>query len=110
MESTTLTAARRAESPPRPGIATLEPLFRPRSVAVIGASRDPRTVGGALFHNLLTTGFGGAVHPVNARSPVVQSVAAFPSVEAIPGEVDLAIVVVPAAATLARSRPAGGRV
>ena len=76
---------------------TLEPLFRPRSVAVIGASRRRDSIGGAILHNLLEQGFQGPVYPVNPSASHVQSVASYPSVEAIPGEVDLAVVVVPAA-------------
>jgi len=75
---------------------TLEPLFRPRSVAVIGASRRRDAIGGAILHNLLEQGFQGPVYPVNPVAPHVQSVAAYSSVEAIPGTVDLAIIVVPA--------------
>jgi acetyl coenzyme A synthetase (ADP forming)-like protein len=96
-----------AVAAPRPDVSTLEALFRPRSVAVIGASRDPATIGGAIFHNLLSHGFDGPVYPVNPKSPVVQSVAAYPSIEAIPGEVDLAIVVVPAALVLATVEACG---
>jgi acetyl coenzyme A synthetase (ADP forming)-like protein len=101
MNDTTATTLQRVPASTKPDLDTLVPLFRPRSVAVIGASRDPGTVGGALFHNLLSTGFSGAVYPVNPKSSVVQSVAAYPTIEAIPGEVDLAIIVVPAAVSLA---------
>jgi acetyl coenzyme A synthetase (ADP forming)-like protein len=82
--------------PTASSIESLEPLIRPRSVAVIGASRDPGTIGGAIFHNLLRQGFTGPVYPVNPRSPVVQSVAAYPTIEEVPGPVDLAVIVVPA--------------
>uniref|UniRef100_A0A832HZQ2 ATP-grasp domain-containing protein n=1 Tax=Eiseniibacteriota bacterium TaxID=2212470 RepID=A0A832HZQ2_UNCEI len=84
----------------KPGPETLVPLLRPRSVAVIGASRDVQTIGGALFKNILTRGFNGPVYPVNPKSPFIQSVAAYPSIEAVPGAVDLAFVVVPAAQAL----------
>jgi len=79
------------------GGAGLEAIFRPRSIAVIGASRDRATVGGALFHNLIKHDFQGAVYPVNPKSPVVQSVRAYPTVESLPEAVDLAIIVVPGA-------------
>ncbi len=88
-------------------VASLEPLFRPRSVAVIGASRDPGSIGGAIFHNLLSHGFNGPVYPVNPKSGVIQSVAAYPSIEAAPGDVDLAIVVVPAAHVIATVEACG---
>lgn len=79
------------------GGAGLEAVFRPRSIAVIGASRDRGTVGGAIFHNLLKHDYQGAVYPVNPKSPTVQSVRAYPSITDVPEVVDLAIVVVPAA-------------
>ena len=68
-----------------------------RSVAVIGASRDPATIGGRLLRNLITQPFTGVVYPVNPTSPAVQGVVAYRSVSEIPGEVELAFVVVPAA-------------
>ena len=76
----------------------IEALLRPRSVAVIGASRQRGTIGAEIFHNLITRGFEGVVYPVNSKAPVVQSVQAYPSIDAVPGPVDLAVVVVPAAA------------
>jgi acetyl coenzyme A synthetase (ADP forming)-like protein len=91
------TSAAPVPAPPvRSGPSGLDALFRPRSVAVIGASRDPGSIGGAIFHNLLANGFNGAVHPVNPGAAVVQSVAAHRSIEEVPGEVDLAVIVVPA--------------
>jgi acetyl coenzyme A synthetase (ADP forming)-like protein len=74
----------------------LDAIFRPRSVAVIGASRRPGSIGAAIFRNLLEHGFEGPVYPVNPSARVVQSVLAWPSVTAIPGDVDLAVIVVPA--------------
>ncbi len=74
---------------------SIEPLLRPRSVAVIGASRKRYTVGGEAFHNLITSGFTGTVYPVNPTTDVVQAIKAYPSVLDIPGEVDLALIVVP---------------
>jgi len=79
---------------------SLEPLLRPRSVAVIGASRRRDAIGGAILHNLLEQGFQGPVYPVNPSSTHVQSVASYPDIESIPGPVDLAIIVVPAAHVL----------
>ena len=77
-------------------VNALKLFFNPRAVAVIGASRKRGTIGGEIFHNLLSFGFEGAVYPVNPTAQVVQSVPAYPSVEAIPGPVDLAIIVVSA--------------
>ena len=77
-------------------VNALKLFFNPRAVAVIGASRQRGTIGGEIFHNLLNYGFNGPVYPVNPTTDVVQSVPAYPSVEAIAGPVDLAVVVVPA--------------
>ncbi|MGD0319915.1 MAG: GNAT family N-acetyltransferase, partial [Nitrososphaerales archaeon] len=70
--------------------------FRPRSVAVIGASREKGSIGGELFRNLIEADFSGPVYPVNRDATVVQSVAAYRSVLECPGPVDLAFIVVPA--------------
>jgi len=77
-------------------LAGVRRLFYPRVVAVIGASRDPKTVGGAVFRNILGSGFSGAVFPVNRSAAAVGGVRAYPSILDIPGDVDLAVIVVPA--------------
>jgi acetyl coenzyme A synthetase (ADP forming)-like protein len=69
-------------------------------VAVIGASRERGTIGAEIFHNLIAQGFQGVVYPVNPKANVVQSVQAYPTIEAVPGPVDLAVIVVPAAVAL----------
>ncbi|HEY7728699.1 MAG TPA: CoA-binding protein, partial [Candidatus Eisenbacteria bacterium] len=79
---------------------SLERLLRPRSIAVVGASRRRDAIGGAVLRNLIDQGFQGPVYPVNPTAPHVQSVPAYPDVESIPGEVDLAVIVVPAARVL----------
>lgn len=78
-------------------VNAMRTFLAPSSVAVIGASRDSTTIGGQLFHNLLTTEFRGPVYPVNPRSPVVHGVVAYPSVKDVPGDVDVAFIAVPAA-------------
>jgi len=77
-------------------VAAMEKFFRPRGIAVIGASRERGTIGGELFRNLMETGFQGPVYPVNAKAEVVQSVVAYHSVLDCPGPVDLAFIVTPA--------------
>jgi acetyl coenzyme A synthetase (ADP forming)-like protein len=76
-------------------MSSLDVLFRPRAVAVVGASRDRRSVGGAILHNLLTFEFQGQVFPVNPKASVVHSLKCYPTVEAIPDPVDLAVIAVP---------------
>lgn len=78
-------------------VNALKLFFNPRAVAVIGASRLRGTIGGEIFHNLLSYGFQGPVYPVNPTTEVIQCVPAYSSVEAIAGPVDLAIIIVPAA-------------
>jgi acetyltransferase len=75
--------------------AGLDGLFRPRSVAVIGASRRPGSIGRQVVANLVGGGFTGPVYPVNPKAEVVLSIPAYADVAAIPGPVDLAVLVVP---------------
>ncbi len=84
--------------------ASVGTLLSPGSIAVIGASRSRGTIGGEVFHNLLATGFNGPVYPVNPAARVVQSIAAYSSVRDLPGPVDLAVIVVPAASVLDAAR------
>lgn len=74
---------------------SLDPLFRPESVAVIGASRNPGTIGFQIVDNLVRHGFQGIVYPVNPNARFIHSFPAFPSISAVPGPVDMAVVVVP---------------
>jgi acetyl coenzyme A synthetase (ADP forming)-like protein len=88
-------------------IAALSAFLKPRSVAVIGASRSRGTIGGEVFHNLLEAEFDGPVYPVNPNASVVQSVAAFKGIEQVPEPVDLAVIVVPAPAVAEVARACG---
>ena len=74
---------------------TLDAILKPRSIAVIGASRMSATIGHQIFANLLRYGFTGAVYPVNPNATSIQSVRAYPDVGSLPERPDLAIVVVP---------------
>ncbi len=75
----------------------LDELFRPSSVAVIGASNKPGKVGTYLFRNILEAGFKGVVYPVNPSSKSVSGVRCYPSIEELPETPDLGVVIVPAA-------------
>jgi acetate---CoA ligase (ADP-forming) len=77
-------------------LGELDVIFKPKSVAVIGASNNPSKLGWYIMHNLLTYGFKGTVYPVNPDAQEIHSVKAYPSISAIPDPVDLAVVVVPA--------------
>lgn len=77
--------------------ASMKVFFEPKSIAVIGAGRRRGTIGAEIFFNLVRAGFQGVVYPVNEKARVVGSVHAYPRVTDIPDEIDLAIIVVPAA-------------
>ena len=79
---------------------SLEPLFRPRSIAVLGASSSPTRIGGRPVAGLIANRFEGAIYPVNPRSETIQGLPAFASVKDIPHPVDLAICTVPASALM----------
>jgi acetyltransferase len=74
----------------------LEHLFKPRSVALIGASDRPHSVGATVMHNLLRGGFGGPVWPVNLRHARICGRAAYRTVESLPAAPDLAVICTPA--------------
>ena len=76
--------------------ASLRPLFEPRSVAVIGASRRRGSIGGELFRNVIEDDFVGSAYPVNRDGGSVAGVRAYRSVTEIPDEVDVVVVCVPA--------------
>jgi acetyl coenzyme A synthetase (ADP forming)-like protein len=76
--------------------ASLRSVFAPRAVAVAGASRDPASVGGALFRNLLHWGFTGAVYPVNPAANSIAGVKAYANVGELPEAPELVFIAVPA--------------
>ncbi len=78
-----------------PRSTTLDALFRPRSIAVIGASRRKGAIGFEITRNLINFEFPGAVYPVNPNAQTVHSIRCHSSVLAIQDEVDLAFIVVP---------------
>jgi acetate---CoA ligase (ADP-forming) len=80
--------------------ATLDPLVRPRSVAVVGASDDPTRIGGRPIAYMKAQGFQGSVWPVNPRRERVQGLPAFASVSTLPEAPDAAVVAVPVEAAL----------
>lgn len=77
---------------------SLQPLLRPRAVAVVGASRDPASVGRRILDALVRAGFNGPVYPINPKAEHIGSIRAYPRVSEIRDQVDLAVVAVPASA------------
>jgi acetyltransferase len=74
----------------------LDVFFRPRSVAVIGATERAGHVGRSILWNLISSPFGGTVYPVNPKRAAVLGIRSYPSIKAIPERVDLAVIVTPA--------------
>lgn len=77
-------------------IASLSHVLSPRSVAIIGASRDPNSIGNVLFRCILQAGFAGTIYPVNPNAASVLGVKTYPSILKAPGAVELGVIVVPA--------------
>ncbi len=76
--------------------ASVARLLTPRSVAVVGAGRRRGSVGHTVVRNLLMAGFTGPIYPVNPHAVAVAGVPAYPDVDALPGDVDLAVLAVSA--------------
>ena len=79
---------------------SLDPLLRPRHIAVVGASRTPSTIGHQIVANLVRYGFSGSVYPVNPKATSIHSMRAYGRVADIPDPVDLAVITVPKEAVL----------
>lgn len=75
--------------------ASLRPFFHPRSVALIGASRDPKSIGYRLLEALRANEFQGTIYPVNPNASEIAGVPVYHSVHAIPDPIDLAVIAVP---------------
>jgi acyl-CoA synthetase (NDP forming)/GNAT superfamily N-acetyltransferase len=85
--------------------ANLQPLLRPRSVAIVGASDRPHAVGTVLLDNVVRGGFAGPIYPINVNAALpgrhtIAGLPAFTRLSQVPGPVDLAVVAAPAPAVL----------
>ena len=80
--------------------ASLRPFFRPRSVAVLGASRNPANIGARILNAIIKAGFKGKVYPINRNATAIASLPAYPSVRALPQSPDLVVIAVPRDAVL----------
>ena len=76
-------------------VASLRPFFWPKAVALVGASREPSSIGSRILEALVSNRFQGPVYPVNPKATVVGCIRAYPSVRDLPDAVDLAIIAVP---------------
>ncbi|HEY1438436.1 MAG TPA: bifunctional acetate--CoA ligase family protein/GNAT family N-acetyltransferase [Casimicrobiaceae bacterium] len=78
-------------------IRNLEHLFRPQSIAVIGASETPRSVGATVLHNLIEEKFAGAIMPVNPKHGELAGIKVYPTVPSLPTVPELAVICTPPA-------------
>jgi acyl-CoA synthetase (NDP forming)/GNAT superfamily N-acetyltransferase len=91
------------------GAASLRHALAPASVAVIGASPDPRSAGRTILRNVVTGGFAGPIHVVSPGLAELHGMPCLPSVAALPDHVDLAVVVAPVAAVPGIAEDCGRR-
>jgi len=80
------------------GASDLSAILEPKSVAVIGASTNIEKIGHKVLKNIVEAGFRGAIYPINPRADEILGLKAYPSVLDVPGEVDVAVIIVPARA------------
>ena len=74
----------------------LDAIFNPQSVALIGATEKPGSVGRTILWNLISSPFGGTVFPINPKRPNVLGIKAYPNIREVPDPIDLAVIVTPA--------------
>ena len=75
----------------------LDLLFNPRTVALIGASKDIKKSGGDFLKRMLERGYKGTIYPINLRETEILGVKTYPNVKSVPGKIDLAIFCIPVA-------------
>ncbi len=73
---------------------SLDFLFNPESVAIVGASENPATYGYAFTHHLKSYGFSGKLYPINPKQSEILGVKAYPTLESVPGAIDYVIHVI----------------
>ncbi|GAA4596933.1 acetate--CoA ligase family protein [Planotetraspora phitsanulokensis] len=77
-------------------LASMNRIFKPRSVAVIGASGETGKIGNSVMRNLINGGYQGHIYPINPKAPEILGLPAYPSISDVPGEVDVAVFAIPA--------------
>jgi acetyl coenzyme A synthetase (ADP forming)-like protein len=85
----------------------LRRVLYPRSVAVIGASRKPGSVGDAVIRNLVESGFRGPIYPINPTAESIRGLPCYPSFDSVRADVELAVIAVPAAAVVEMAERCG---
>jgi len=87
----------------------LESFFKPKSVAVIGASNNTKKVGYAVLKNIIDFGFKGEIYPINLKEKEILGLKSYPSITDVENEVDLAVFVVPAEACISTAEACGAK-
>ena len=90
-------------------VASMQPVLMPASVAVIGGSRRAGSVGRVILRNIISAGFSGPVYSVHPHASELEGRVCVPSVAALPDQVDLAVIAVPAGAVLGIADDCGRR-
>lgn len=88
-------------------MAGLDDVFRPKSVAVVGASKSPEKIGHVILKNIVESGYPGSIYPINPKEEEIAGRKCFPSLKEVPDEVSLAVIVVPPKAVLSVAEEAG---
>lgn len=76
-------------------VQELDPLFKPKSIAIIGASQKDLSIGNVIIKNLLSYGYKGKIYPINPSMPEIRGIKAYPTIFDVPDEIDLAHVIIP---------------
>ena len=76
-------------------MSDIESIINPKSIAIVGATNRPGSVGLAVFKNLLQAGYKGVLYPVNPKAMSIQGVKSYPRLVSIPDPVDMAVIIVP---------------
>ncbi|GLW05069.1 acyl-CoA synthetase [Microtetraspora sp. NBRC 13810] len=77
-------------------LASMNRIFKPRSVAVIGASAETGKIGNSVMRNLINGGYQGHIYPINPKASEILGLPAYPSISEVPGDVDVAVFAIPA--------------
>ncbi len=85
----------------------LDALFKPRSIAIVGASRKPGKIGYTILRNIIEYGYRGRVYPINPKADEILGLKAYPSVLKVPDEIDAAVIAVPSHIVLSVARECG---
>ena len=73
----------------------LDTLFKPKSIAIIGASSKELSIGNVIIKNLVHYGYTGKIYPINPKEPEIRGIKAYPTIFDVPEDIDLAHVIIP---------------